>query len=431
MPPRRTPPAARAVHFAGPHPTPEQHAEVLASLQLSPELHSEVLQNLQMSNVTPVDAVDLSNPSDFFNGEAAIPHSSDALAAVDALSPSGAIITASPNPFLSSPYQFTEPLGVLPSLTPPSDGQNVANSSPLRVVSVHNPPPPSGLFPDFGATPPQFTSPIRSDLQSATSPIGQTPPNGGTQPASTLDNSGLLPVLATAIASRNSTTMSFMPVLNPPRDAPPSNPTSAIDRGNINLSQLDAGHIFDAIFTDLPSLDWLRPAWNDHDLNGRAILHMQPPHLADVLVDLELSSSRYISSRHQKLSIARAIYRLMAADQRSSPNNVAAWDSHSLHLPPITNLLAHVRLYWTTPSQSHPGAPSNSPPLHRVLRLLIACRPHRLYCFLSCSTTHCHRLHRPPPQLHLSSACAHGQSLLKQSATPRSSLMTRLNWPAR
>jgi hypothetical protein len=102
---------------------------------------------------------------------------------------------------------------------------------------------------------------------------------------------------------------------------------------------LDAGHTFDIVFTDLPSLAWLRPAWIEHDLNGRLLYRLQPPHLADVLVDLELASQRYITSRHQKLNIARAIYSLILADETSLPNDIAAWDRYSITLPPINNIL--------------------------------------------------------------------------------------------
>ena len=109
---------------------------------------------------------------------------------------------------------------------------------------------------------------------------------------------------------------------------------SASSQPNVHILSLNAEHIFEAVFIDLPSLSWLRPHWIAADLNGRNILRLQPTQLADVLVDLEQVANIRITSRFQRLNIARAIYILLAADASTSSLIVAAWDLYSLGMPP-------------------------------------------------------------------------------------------------
>lgn len=247
---------------------------------------------------------------------------------------SSAVPAASPNPFLT-PSDFN----VSDSL----QGFGVSSQIPQRRELSPIP----GLFPALGATP---SSNTLVDLHSASTFSEQTLLDGGntTDRQSSSVNVGLQPPIAvnvglqppiadgTAIASP--ATVPVMPAESSLRDT--TSPPPPAPQSNVRIQTLDAAHIFDIVFTDLPSLAWLRPAWIDHDLNGRLLSRLQPPHLADVLVDLELASSRYITSRHQKLNISRAIYSLITADDTSLPADIAAWDRYSLTLPPFSNLIA-------------------------------------------------------------------------------------------
>jgi hypothetical protein len=230
----------------------------------------------------------------------------------------------SPNPFLT-PSDYNVAGGI--------QGFGVSSQTPHRLELSRVP----GLSPAHGATPPPTTT---ADLHSATSPQEQTLLDGGstTAPQPILINDGLQPPIADGTATASAATMPVMPAASSVR-VTTSTPQPA-SKPNVRIQTLDADHIFDIVFTDLPSLAWLKPAWINHDLNGRLLYRLHPPHLADVLVDLELASSRYITSRHQKLNIARAIYSLISADDTSLPSDIAAWDRYSVTLPPFTNLLS-------------------------------------------------------------------------------------------
>jgi hypothetical protein len=85
--------------------------------------------------------------------------------------------------------------------------------------------------------------------------------------------------------------------------------------------------VFDAVFLDLPSLHALRPHWVNADLHGRALFRLLPTQLADVLADIELSANMRISTRLQRLTIARAIYQIVLQDPAATPMQISAWDS--------------------------------------------------------------------------------------------------------
>lgn len=323
MPPRRTSAAtpARAVHFSADQPAPQESA-AQCDLELSLALAAAA--------DTQFDAAAAAAAEEFLSQNPGTP--------------------GTPNPFLS-----------------PSFGNGNQGAPPVSQGLEQIPIP--GLFPAHGATPTSSTR--SSDLPSATQTGEQTLLDGGniSAPPTTNNNAGLHPPIVTELTTAGAASMPSMPASSSDRDvasssAPPS-------QSNVHIQSLDAGHIFDIVFTDLPSLAWLRPAWIDHDLNGRLLYRLQPPHLADVLVDLELASQRYITSRHQKLNIARAIYSLLVADDTSQPNDIAAWDRYSLTLPPINNILTVVAsasqpIASSTPT---PGTGSNpivliSPPLN-------------------------------------------------------------------
>ena len=258
---------------------------------------------------------------------------------------SGYAAFASPNPFFT-PSDFISSGGIQ------GFGVPLQNSQRRELSTI------PGLFPALGATPP---SNMLTDLHSAHfTPPEQTLLDGGntTDRHSILVNVGLHPPIADGTAIASSATMLDMPAASSFRGTPPT--LQPASQPNVRIQTLDAGHIFDIVFTDMPSLAWLRPAWVDHDLNGRLLFRLQPPHLADVLVDLELASSRYITSRHQKLNIARAIYTLILADDTSLPSDIAAWDRYSLTLPPFSNLLTPGAAA-SRPQAIAPSGTSNNP----------------------------------------------------------------------
>jgi hypothetical protein len=247
---------------------------------------------------------------------------------------------ATPNPFLT-PSDFLTPLG--------NENSGVQRPPPQSLEMSTIP----GLFPVHGATPPLMLS----DLHSANATTEQHLLDGGntTAPSRTINNVDLQLTIVDETAIANEATTPVVPASDCVRDTTSSHHLAS--QPNVHLQTLDAGHTFDLVFIDLPSLAWLRPAWLEHDLNGRLLYRLQPPHLADVLVDLELASQRYITSRNQKLNIARAIYTLILADDTSQSSNIAAWDRYSLTLPPINNLLTVNSE--TVPPRPPPGTVNN------------------------------------------------------------------------
>ena len=326
MPPRsrRLPAAAdRAVHFSADSALPQGVADLF------------VLENIYTSLQSAPPAVASFNAS--------------AAAAADVFfseHPFGSthFPPVSPNPFLSPAEMrgdFSETFLLAPTLAGSHlDAAASAARSPQPLPPQDlQVPLDSGLFPaeseanslrDISAT----------GLSPASAIAGQTLLDGGafTGARIPLRAPGLSPTSAHEIANESAATMPSMPASSYARDS--SSLSRSTSLCNVHLQTLDASHTFDIVFADLPSLAWLRPAWINADLNGRLLYRLQPPHLADVLVDMELASQRYITSRHQKLNISRAIFSLIVADVTSDPANIAAWDRYSLVLPPINNILS-------------------------------------------------------------------------------------------
>jgi hypothetical protein len=178
---------------------------------------------------------------------------------------------ATPNPFLT-PSDFLTPLG--------NENSGVQRPPPQSLEMSTIP----GLFPVHGATPPLMLS----DLHSANATTEQHLLDGGntTAPSRTINNVDLQLTIVDETAIANEATTPVVPASDCVRDTTSSHHLAS--QPNVHLQTLDAGHTFDLVFIDLPSLDWLRPAWLEHDLNGRLLYRLQPPHLANVLVDLEL-----------------------------------------------------------------------------------------------------------------------------------------------
>ena len=240
-----------------------------------------------------------------------------------------AAIGASPNPFLSpdtsaalgiQPASSSQPSSLLPGLSP------VASAAPSA----------TGSHPALNSqpSPPERTSPDGGGNQSTTE---QTLLGGGgnTVPSPSSAHVGSPPPSATVSANSSSApAVAHNTQAKPTVRADASTTVSAPSTQNVHIPFLSAEHIFEAVFIDLPALSWLRQHWIAADLNGRNILRLPATNLADVLVDLETAAAQRITSRFQRLSIARAIYTLLASDTTTPSETIASWDCYSLGMPP-------------------------------------------------------------------------------------------------
>ncbi len=250
-------------------------------------------------------------------------------------------------------------------------------------TSAQDPVPTSGLFPAQSTASPLFSgsSPANQPIAEHNSLI-----DGSSLVASTpSSSSGSQPAPANASANPAGIATFPQPLVPLPssvREALPSTTANTINsQQSVHVQTLDAALVFDAVFLDLPSLHALRPHWVQADLHGRAIFRLLPSQLADVLADIELSSGLRISTRNQRLTIARTIYQLIANDPFASPAQISAWDTYSLGLTlpsqalaspfPAFDQLGSATNPITSPAMQLAGSASQpltivSPPLHMV-----------------------------------------------------------------